>query len=73
MSTTFGVKIPASRDGNDLVIEVARRRGVMGRAVIEWVNDMAVLLPDTTEVIAMDNTSQGIYTIGDIKKQINKK
>jgi len=73
MSTTFGVKIPASRDGNDLVIEVARRRGVMGGAVIEWVNDMAVLLPDTTEVIAMDNTAQGIYTIGDIKKQIDKK
>jgi len=37
---------------------------------MRWKNDSAHLLPDDTEVIALDNTPQGIYTIGDIKKAI---
>jgi len=28
-------------------------------------------LPDDTEVIPIDNSPQGIYTIGDIRKAIN--
>lgn len=32
----------------------------------------AALLPDDTEVIPMDNTAQGIFTIGDIKNSMIK-
>lgn len=35
-----------------------------------WLNPIADLLPDDTKVWALDNTPQGIYTIGDIKKEI---
>jgi len=61
MSTTFGVK---TKDGD--LVEVAFRSGT-----IVWKNDIAYLLPDDTEVIAMDNSSQGIETIGDIKNKIS--
>lgn len=33
-----------------------------------WLNDFASKLPDETKVYALDNSHQGIYTIGDIKK-----
>jgi hypothetical protein len=33
-----------------------------------WINEWAKLLPDETKVYALDNTQQGIFTIGDIKK-----
>ena len=33
-----------------------------------WLNDFANKLPDDTKVYALDNSRQGIYTIGDIKK-----
>jgi hypothetical protein len=33
-----------------------------------WLKEWAKLLPDETKVYAMDNTQQGIFTIGDIKK-----
>jgi hypothetical protein len=36
-----------------------------------WLNDCAKKLPDETKVYALDNTQQGIYTIGDIKKYSN--
>lgn len=66
MSTTFGVKIPV--DGfEDEVIEIAFRSNQ-----IRFTNKLAKLLPDNLEVIALDNTNQGIFTIGDIKKQIIK-
>jgi len=61
MSTTFGVKIPSTNK----VIEVAFRS-----REIRFTNSIAELLPDSTEVIAMDNTPQGIYTILDIKDEI---
>ncbi len=38
----------------------------MGRS--RWLSDLAKLLPDDTRVYALDNTQQGIFTIGDIKK-----
>ena len=71
MSTTFGVKIDFKHLTNTIfedennIIEVAYR----GRA-ITFTNPLAVLLPDDTEVIPLDNDSQGILTIGDIKKAI---
>ena len=62
MSTTFGVDI-ASGD----IIEVAFRSNGM-----RFINVLAPLLPEDTPVVALDNTPQGIYTIGDIKRAIEQ-
>ena len=61
MSTTFAVKTP---DGK--LVEVAFRSND-----IHFTNDIAMLLPDETSVFPLDNTNQGIDTIGDIKNAIN--
>jgi len=61
MSTTFGIRIPTTGE----VIEVAFRTHY-----VRWENPLAHLLPDETKVEPLDNTAQGIYTIGDIKKAI---
>jgi len=37
-----------------------------------WLNPLADKLPDNTLVFPLDNTAQGIYTIGDIKQLLNK-
>ena len=63
MSTTFGVEIKDSEEP----IEVAFRSNGM-----RFTNKIAHLLPDDTPVIAMDNSQQGVYTIGDIKVAITK-
>lgn len=60
MSTTFGVKIKSE------VIEIAFRSG----KIIKWLNPLGELLPDNTPVIPIDNSAQGIETIGDIKNAI---
>ena len=62
MSTTFGIRIPTTGE----VVEVAFRSNG-----ISWSNKLAHLLPDETKVEALDNTPQGIYTVGDIKQKIN--
>tara|TARA_R110000868_G_scaffold369176_1_gene632409 strand:- start:531 stop:875 length:345 start_codon:yes stop_codon:yes gene_type:complete len=62
MSTTFGVKIPSTGE----TIEVARRRNGL-----KWINEIGELLPDEIKVEALDNSPQGIHTIGDIKDIIN--
>ena len=36
-----------------------------------WLNPLADKLPDNTLVFPLDNTAQGIYTIGDIKQLLN--
>lgn len=59
MSTTFGVIV------NDHEIEVAFRN-----SRIVFTNQLAELLPNETEVFPLDNSAQGIYTIGDIKERI---
>lgn len=82
MSTTFGIFV---KDGklvdceinefdefvhpeDDLeVIEIAFR-GNSG--YVRWKNELAQFLPPDTKVYALDNSQQGIYTIGDIIKQI---
>ncbi len=61
MSTTFGVKT------KDDVVEVAFRSNGM-----RFINELAELLPNETEVIPLDNTAQGVYTIGDVKKEIEQ-
>ena len=71
MSTTFAVRVPSVRlyeDGEEDLVKVAfRSNGV------RWLDPLAQLLPDDTEVIAVDNSPQGIYTIGDIRERIEKK
>jgi DNA-binding transcriptional ArsR family regulator len=37
-----------------------------------WLSDSAKLLPDDTRVYALDNSQQGIFTIGDIKKAMEE-
>jgi hypothetical protein len=66
MSTTFGV-IPPSAE-NEPPIEVAFRNS----GGISFINPLAELLPDSTPVIPLDNSAQGIYSIGDIKAEIVK-
>ena len=61
MSTTFGVEIKGD------MIEVAFRSNGM-----RFINKLAYLLPDETPVIALDNSQQGVYTIGDVKVQIEQ-
>jgi hypothetical protein len=39
---------------------------------LRWVMALADKLPEDTRVYALDNSQQGIYTIGDIKKEIKK-
>ena len=76
MSTTFGIP----REPID--IELGDEDGVfyyidtdifekvwfrsMGRS--RWLSDLAKSLPDDTRVYALDNTQQGVFTIGDIKR-----
>jgi hypothetical protein len=67
MSTTFGVKIPSSGE----TIAVARRVGKgNGEVMLFFTNHLAELLPDEIALIAMDNGSQGINTIGDFKRKM---
>ena len=63
MSTTFGVIDP---ENTEEFIEVAFR----GNNSIVWKQSIAQLLPRDTPVIPLDNTAQGIITIGDIKDAI---
>jgi hypothetical protein len=76
MSTTFGIpRKPidielGDEDGvfyyidTDIFEEVWFRG--MGRS--RWLSDIAKSLPDDTRVYALDNSQQGVFTIGDIKR-----
>lgn len=73
MSTTFGIKIPSTNE----VKPIARRVGIgmesrdsYGKVQVWFTEPTAELLDDELEVIAMDNSNQGIYTIKDIKEHI---
>jgi len=69
MSTTFGVKIPTTGE----IEPIARRRGIgNGQVEVYFTNPLAELLSDDIEVEAMDNSPQGIFTIGDIKRKIEE-
>ena len=68
MSTTFGVQV------GDELMPVARRNSIgAGRVGITFTNPLARLLPSDTQVVLilkktllMDNTAQGVETIGDL-------
>jgi hypothetical protein len=38
-----------------------------------WLNPLSSRLPDDTRIFPLDNTSQGIYTIGDARKFLKEK
>ena len=73
MSTIFGVLKPGNIRSSDEqfdkedYIEVAYRTN---RGNMIWTNELAPLLPDELLVYPLDNTHQGIFTIGDIKSKI---
>jgi len=71
MSTTFGVKIPKEQSLNneEEIIEIAFTGNGVG---FRWLNDLAKILPNDTPVIPLDNSAQGIFTIGDIREEINE-
>lgn len=69
MSTTFGVIIPTTGE----IHPIARRRGIgNGKIKLTYTNPLGKLLPDNIEVIPIDNSAQGIYTIGDINQKIKE-
>ena len=68
MSTTFGVKVPDQfNKGEYEIIDVAFRSNY-----VRWLEPLAQLLPNNLKVIPLDNTAQGIYTIGDIREAIKE-
>jgi hypothetical protein len=54
----------------DFFIDVAFREN--GGKMI-WLNLIDRVLPNSIKVYALDNSQQGIYTIGDIKNEIDDK
>ncbi len=69
MSTTFGVKIPSTGE----ILPIARRVGIgNGKVKLYWTEPLAELLPNNLEVIAIDNSNQGVDFIGDIRYRISK-
>ena len=69
MSTKFGIILPYNEDQewcdeNEIEIAFRNSRGII------WLNPVAHLLPDDILVEPLNNSAQGIYTIGDIKEAI---
>ena len=81
MSTTFGIpqrQVELSRlidENGDLhdYIDTSFFEKVFFRSMgnSRWMNSLASRLPDDTPVFPLDNTAQGVYTIGDIKQLLN--
>lgn len=81
MSTRFGVYLDQSEEielvddmlpeihDDEYYIEVAVRHN---GGSFSWRNPLAPLLPDDIKVYPLSNSAQGIFTIGDIKKEINE-
>jgi hypothetical protein len=65
MSTTFGI---ITKSGDERPI--ARRVGGKNGAEMWFTDELAEMLPNNTPVEALDNSTQGIHTIGDIKNHI---
>ena len=66
MSTTFGILIPTTNE----VVEIAHRyNSGQGKVMITIKDSLVHLLPKETELIPLDNTSQGIFTINDLLNQ----
>ena len=85
MSTTFGVykgedeieledgMLPSSFfDDDDTIDEMFIKVAFRGRLIDYWTNDLAPFLSDDTKIYPLDNSAQGIYTIGDFRKMLNE-
>lgn len=85
MSTTFGIIIkngklldlPPQEDGLILPQEIKDEDNIeivnvafRGSWGILWKNPIAPFLPPETKVYPLDNSHQGIYTIGDIIEEL---
>jgi hypothetical protein len=82
MSTKFGIpqrkidsKLITDEDGElfdyidtSFFGEVFFRANTNGYS--RWLNPIAELLPDETVIYALDNTRQGIHTIGDAREHL---
>ena len=78
MSTLFGIfkgegeiilendMVGAEHHDDDFIVVAYRGNGTGMR----WKNELAPYLPPETKVYPLDNTAQGIYTIGDIIKEM---
>ena len=83
MSTTFGIpqrKIDVAflvDENGELLdyIDTSFFEKIFFRSMnnSRWMNAIAELLPDDTRVFPLDNSAQGIYTIGDIKEFLQSK
>ena len=74
MSTTFAIR---KKDKNGNVtneIQIAHRSGQgAGKPVkIEWLNSVVSFLNKKMKVYPVDNTRQGVYNIGDLRKLQNE-
>jgi hypothetical protein len=76
MSTTFGIpKEPINIELGDadgiyyyINPDIFEKVWFRSSGNSKWLNDLAKSLPNETKVYALDNSQQGIYTIGDIKQ-----
>jgi hypothetical protein len=88
MSTTFGVYkgdgeieleddiLPSNFfEDEDMLDEVFIKVAYRGnqKGYNYWKNDLAQFLNDDIKIYPLDNSSQGIYTIGDFRKLLNEK
>ena len=81
MSTTFGI-LNTQVEHDKLVDEDGDLLGYISKEIFEpvffrgnnsrWLMIYAEYLSDDIKVYALDNTQQGIYTIGDCKKLLEK-
>ena len=67
MSTTFGIILKSGEER-----PIARRVGGPKGAEMWFTDELAEMLPDNTPIKPLDNSAQGIYTIGDVKNHILK-
>jgi len=83
MSTTFGVNISEieieiklneyDELPEDVHLNIFEPVAIRSYSSIYFSNSIAHLLPDETPVYPLDNSAQGIFTIGDIKKILKNK
>jgi hypothetical protein len=82
MSTTFGIPIRivdesqiCDGDGelHDYIDTSFFERVFFRGANSRWMNEIAYLLPNNTRIYPLDNSAQGIYTIGDAKSFLQTK
>lgn len=81
MSTTFGIYrsdldikldddycLPSGFSDDDF-IEVAFRGNSTG---FRWLNELAPKLPKETKIYPLDNSAQGVFTIGDVISEMEE-